>query len=259
MNLTDIKPLQPLTSGNILIVGTKASNFDDELRTHPRIIMWDSQQEHWTDKNIPSNVRAIFITRWIGHAEFNNILREARKRQITIFNPEGTGQIKKQVKELLNLSVRSDMQPVLPQEPLIEPVREQAETNTETTMPASKTGPGKKKLDVLHPFIDYKKNNTENARILLDKAEKMGIETTLGSLSQLVSVMRRRTTGRGIKTFHVSTKVPQATRQPDVVVVMLDNMVKELQDMREYLVAVTKENAALKTRINRFKAALDND
>ena len=38
MNMTEYKPLQPLPFGNILIVGGKASNFDDELKTHPRVI-----------------------------------------------------------------------------------------------------------------------------------------------------------------------------------------------------------------------------
>ena len=44
------------------------------------------------------------MTRWIGHNSFGTILAEARKRHITMFNPEGTGIIAKQVKELLDMN-----------------------------------------------------------------------------------------------------------------------------------------------------------
>src|SRR6187431_736548 len=97
--------LQPLPDGLVLIVGVKSSNFNDEIRTHPRVVIWDSQQKHWTDKDLPSNTRAVFMTRFIGHQEFNNIVISARKRKITVFNPEGTGLIVKQVKELLNMNI----------------------------------------------------------------------------------------------------------------------------------------------------------
>jgi hypothetical protein len=95
----------------------------------------------------------------------------------------------------------------------------------------------------------------DNARdILMPKAKEMGIETTVGSLAQMVSVLRKKRTG-----------VPKATRrkvqpqQMDVSVDVLNNVIKELQDLRDYLVATVKENNALKLRIEKFKKALDND
>lgn len=100
---TEAKPLHALQDGVVVLVGVKASNFDDEIRTHPRVIMWDSQNEHWLNKNLPTNTRAVFMTRFIGHNAYDNIVKEARKRRITIFNPQGTGIIVKQVKELLNI------------------------------------------------------------------------------------------------------------------------------------------------------------
>jgi regulator of replication initiation timing len=45
----------------------------------------------------------------------------------------------------------------------------------------------------------------------------------------------------------------------DVSVDVLNNVIKELQDLRDYLVATVKENNALKLRIEKFKKALDND
>jgi hypothetical protein len=239
----DIKPLQPLSYGSILIVGTKASNFDDELRKHPRIIMWESQNEHWLTKELPEKVRAVFVTRFIGHDAFTNIIKQARKRQVTIFNPTGTGMIVRQVRELLDLTRKETVTTI-------------EETTVTTTPVLRKTG-GKivQKLHVLHPFIDFSRGPMDNARdILMPKAKEMGIETTVGSLAQMVSMLRKKRTG-----------VPKATRrkvqpqQMDVSVDVLNNVIKELQDLRDYLVATVKENNALKLRIEKFKKALDND
>jgi hypothetical protein len=250
MNLTDSKPLQPLAFGNVLIVGTKASNFDEELRTHPRVIMWDSQNEHWTNKDLPQNVRAVFVTRWIGHSAFGKILHEARKRRITIFNPEGTGTIARQVKELLSLTPPVEVTIELPQETI---VPELQPTKTRTG------GYKQAKLHALYPYINYTLGNTANARVLFAKAKELGIETTLASLAQAVGVQRRKVIGTGLKESHPVKPVRAAKQPVDISVQMLDNMVKEMQDIREYLVAVTKENQQLKARIDKFKAALSND
>jgi hypothetical protein len=235
MNLTDVKPLQPLSHGSVLIVGGKASNFDDELRTHPRIIMWDSQHEHWTGKELPHNVRAVFVTRFIGHVAFQTILKEARKKHITIFNPEGTGMIVRQVKELLGLAKPTTVE--------IKP--------TMVTPTAPTTGKQKSKLKVLIPFIDFTKTNIDNGKTLLVKAQELGITSTLASLSNFVGVQRK-----GARKAPVTRTVKAKL---DVSVDILDNVIKELQDMRDYMIAVTKENEALKTRIEKFKKALDND
>lgn len=238
MNLTDEKPLQPLTHGNILLVGVKASNFDEEIRTHPRVIMWDSQNQHWTSKELPQNVRAVFVTRFISHNIFANLIKEARKRQITMFNPEGTGMIVKQVRELLDINRK--------------PVTQVQETKPMTFYV-------KGKLEPLLKLVDPSKNIIENARFLMIKAKEMNIETTEASLAQRIGVMRRKS-GVAVRIPKTQTKVETRTHNKvDVSVEILDNMVKELQDMRDYLVAVTEENQSLKARIEKFKKALDND
>jgi hypothetical protein len=251
VNITDIKPLQPLTHGNILIVGGKPSNFDEELRTHPRVIMWDSQHEHWTDKDLPQNTRAVFITRFIGHAAFGKILSEARKKQITIFNPTGTGMIIRQVRELLDIDkVKAPIQ-VHVSEPTIQKVETVPQADTKVQKP------GGAKLHVFLPYIDFDKGNTENAKILLPKAKELGVQTTFGSLAQFVSTQRAKKSGR--KTIRVSTRPERPVRihkHVDVAVEMLDNMVKELQDMRDYLVATTEENKSLKLKLEKFRQFL---
>jgi flagellin-like hook-associated protein FlgL len=245
MNLTDVKPLQKLTHGSVLIVGGKASNFDDEIRTHPRIIMWDSQNQHWDGKELPQNVRAVFITRFIGHVAFGKILASARKRQLTIFNPEGTGMIVKQVRELLGLA-----------KPTTVEIKPTMVTTTTPVKTGGKTLKGHSKLNDLMQFHDANKTIVENARLMFEKAKEQGIETTVGSLAQKVSVMRRKERGATVKVPR-----PGVTRSAkmDVSVEILDNVIKELQDMRDYVVAVTKENEVLKSRIEKFKKVLASD
>lgn len=236
MNLNDVKPLQPLSYGNILIVGAKSSNFDDEIRTHPRIILWDNQQKHWTDKDLPSNVRAVFVTRFVGHSEFSKIHAECRKRQLTMFNPEGTGMIAKQVKELLAMPTLSQFLG--------------KETMTQTVETTKKPQFGKLKALIL--FIDHAKSHTANARFLMGKAGELGIQTTQISLAQFVGTYVRKLK----KPVHVTNKRITEVKKLDVSVEILDNMIKELTDMREFLLATVKENRELKMRVETLKKVL---
>jgi hypothetical protein len=223
----DVKPLAPLTHGNVLIVGVKPSNLNDEIREHPRVVLWDSQQQHWTNKELPDNTQAVFITKWIGHAAFERILAEARKRKITIFNQEGTGVITKRVRELLGMDTQAQAAAAAPK--------------------TRKHG----KLRPLVQFIDFGKTNAENARALLARARELGITSTEHSLGLLVSKQRRKQGG--------TAKVRSLQPRLDVSVEILDGMIKELQDMREFLVATVDENNALKARLGRFKQVLEGD
>jgi hypothetical protein len=223
----EAKSLQPLSHGTVLIVGAKASNFDDEIRTHPRITIWDSQNESWIGKDMPDNTRAVFMTRFISHSTSSKILGEARKRQITIFNPEGTGIIVRQVKELLNL----------------QPIKKE-----KTIMEVAVTVEGKGKLTPLIEFIDFSKGNMENARFLYAQAQALNIPTTEQSLSQLVAVQRR-------KGHH--TAVPKSLRgKLDVSVEILDGAIQSMKDIRDFLLSTTRENAKLREKLERFKTII---
>lgn len=232
----DIKPLQPLSFGQVLIVGAKTSNIDEELRTHPRVIVWDSQNEHWSDKDLPTNVRAVFVTRWIGHVAFGKILSEARKRHITIFNPEGTGMIMKQVRELLDMNRQNHT----------------IEEQEEPVVPKNNQ-PGK--LAALLPFVDWSKNNAENARSLIGRCGELGISSTVASITQFVAVQRRR------RNNTPKIKRPnrvKAGKTADVSVQLFDEALKQFKDMRDFFVAVVKENNDLKQKLSRFKRALED-
>jgi hypothetical protein len=234
--MTDMKPL---AHGNILIVGTKASNFDEEIRTNPRVILWDGQHENWVRKDIPQNVQAIFFTRFIGHNAFGKIVAEARKKHLTVFNPLGTGTIARQVKELLGS---------------VEPVQKfEIETKKEVeTMTTTKvTGYGK--LPVFIPFIDFTLNNRANAKILMEKAKELGVESTPDSLANFVGAYRRKMNHSSHRRTRVKTETVKTVQTIDTSVEMLDNMIKDLTDMRAYLIETTRENKALKAKLDKFK------
>jgi len=243
------KPLQPLNSGVVLLVGVKASNFSEEIKSHPRVVMWDSQNEHWLNKDLPSNTRAVFMTRFIGHDAFVNIVKEARKRQITIFNPEGTGMIARQVRELLAINHPPAEVHHYEYKPVTEllVIAEQKET----TMSKQ---PGK--LKALIPHIDFSKTNLVNAHMLLEHAVRLNIKTTLGSLAQLVSVHRKRLSPSTVTKTVIMKKPQTQVQTKDVSVQIFDNLIKELTDMRDFIVATVNENNALKERMAHLKKAL---
>lgn len=235
MEVNLVKPLTPLPNGVIVIVGAKSGNFDNEIMTHPRVVIWDSQNTHWTNKDLPSNTKAVFMTRFIGHSEYNRILTEARKKQIPLFNPEGTGSIARQVKQLLGL------------EKQVPTVKEEVTTQKETEMVEQKS---QGKLKPLIPFVNLNIGNVENARILMVKALELGIETTEGSLGQMVSTMRRKQAG--------AIGVPRSIRQKvDVSVEILDGMIKELQDMRQFLIDTVEENNSLRGKLAKFRKVFE--
>jgi hypothetical protein len=241
------QPLKPLTHGNILIVGAKNSNFDDEILTHPRVIIWSSQQEHWSNKDLPSNVQAVFVTRWIGHQPFAKILAEARKRHITMFNPEGTGMIARQVKELLAMNNKETNEMVTIQVP------QQVKYDRDLVV---KNPSANSKLHVFLPYVDWDKNNTENANELMKKAGELGVTTTLSSLANYIGVERKKLTGKGLKDTHPKIHKSKTDTGLDVAVQMLDDAIQSMKDMREFLIKTVEENNKLRARLDMFKKAL---
>jgi hypothetical protein len=232
--------LQPLPDGLVLIVGAKASNFSDDIKQHPRVVIWDSQQKHWSNKDLPLNTRAVFMTRFLGHQEFSNIVTEARKRKITIFNPEGTGLIVKQVKELLNMNTQ-------------EPASPAPEVTTAAPVLAHRG-----KLKQLIPYINYTEGNKANAIRLLAKARVMGIPTTETSLAHFVCVQRKKI--NGITPARMPTLKANApvSAKLDLSVEIFDNAIKEFAAIREFLIATVDENKILKAKLAKFRSIFED-
>ena len=106
----------------------------------------------------------------------------------------------------------------------------------------------KGKLKQLIEYIDFSKSNAENAKILLRIANEKGIASTEGSLAQFVANKRREQGGTAV--------VKSARSKLDVSVEMLDDAIKGLTDMRDYLIATVEENRILKAKLERLTKAL---
>jgi hypothetical protein len=176
-------------------------------------------------------------------------MREAKKKRITIFNPLGTGMIAKQVRELLDVNHHAEVkmfEPTIIDVPKTEPVKEPRPNS---------------KLHQLLPFVDWSKSNSANGKILMEKAKELGFKSTPASIANYIGNIRREKglisiTKPGLKPKK-SIQVKPKYQGDDAVVEILDNIIKELTDIRQYFVAVTDENETLKARIAKFKKFLD--
>lgn len=120
-------------------------------------------------------------------------------------------------------------------------------TNVGVTQDEAEKSRGK--LQDLIPYIDWNKSNAENGRALFQIAGDKRIKTTLGSVIQLVSIQRRKQ-GR--------TDKPKSLRsQLDVSVELLDSAIKNIGDIRDYLIQVTEENRILRTKVDKFKKVME--
>ncbi len=134
--------------------------------------------------------------------------------------------------------------------------------------------PVKGKLIPLLEFVDWSKGNTENARALMaNTVKKLGIKTTMGSLSVYIGKERDKlgkpkvARGGSVKKSERAPVIKIATRSSgakvksgselDVIVNLFDEALKSLGDVREYLVEVTNENAELKQQMAAIKPLLD--
>jgi len=107
------------------------------------------------------------------------------------------------------------------------------------------------RLNQLIEFIDWNKSNNENAKNLMYKANELGIRTTEGSLVQLVSRQRRKKPG--------VNAVPRSARsQLDVSVELLDQMIKDLGSIRDYLINITEENRMFRQKIEKIKKGMED-
>lgn len=256
--------LHPLPNGIVLIAGIRASTLSDEIRNHPRVRIWDDQHEHWYNKDVPANAKAIFFGRWIAHSAFHNIVKQAKKRGITLFNTEGANAINRQVKELLAMPapVSVNEEPKAVQTFTVELPETQAEVTkmNERPMPKNKQFG---KLDPLKPFIEVGKGDADNARVLYEKAQELGITTTFLSLTMLVRKIRLQREGKTIPVYPKRSRVAKkhgprvvqadGSKELDVAVAVLDSAIKELTDVRAFLVQTVAENNKLKARFKKFR------
>lgn len=188
-----------------------------EYMSNPRVV-------HCTTYNeIPSNVKLIIMSPDLMTMEKQWVFALNRTKNIPYLVRNSNQAVYEELKKLFRNETK----------PTIEEVKE-----TQV----------KGKLKQLIEYIDFSKSNSENAKILLRIAHEKGITTTEGSLAQFVANHRREQSGTAV--------VKSARPKLDISVELLDDAIKGLTDMREFLIATVEENRLLKTKLEKLTKAL---
>ena len=219
-----------LTKGGIAIVMVGNTGFVKEFANDARVRFIDCKQTpgEQLDNLMPQNTKLIIITDGLPQYHSTWAFTYAKRRNILYLIRKSNQAIYETLKQAFNMNGNGETKP---------------------TIEEIKDAQVKGKLSILIPSIDFSKSNSENARMLVKKAIEFGIRTTENSLAQLVSIQRRKGNYGG---------VPRSVRSKlDVSVDMLDVMVKDLQEMRDFLIETTEENRLLRQKVDKFKKALD--
>lgn len=217
-----------LTKGGTAVVMMGHTGMVKEYANNPSVRFIDSKQTPGDQlaNLVPDNTRIVILTDGVEQHHYHWIMAYVRRRNIPFVNRKSN----QAIYELLKSFFPNGDAPKVS-------IQEVKDIQT------------KGKLNVLIPFIDFAKSNAENAKLLLRKAHELDIRTTEASLAQLVANVRRKQSGG---------TVPRSARSKlDVSVEMLDQMVKDLTGMRDYLIEVTEENRMLRMKVEKFKKALD--
>src|SRR3954471_24541535 len=97
--------------GRLVVIGARESNvrpyWDD-----PRFIFMDGDQA--VRRGLPANARGIVFTRFLNHTHFEALVAEARKRNLTVFPLQNTGELKRLLAQLTNAGHLPARPPELP-------------------------------------------------------------------------------------------------------------------------------------------------
>lgn len=217
-----------LTKGGVVVVLHGATGVVKEYQSHPAIIFIDGQRKlPDLSTQVPSNTRGIIVTDGLDSMNHMWVTSYCRQRNIPWLLRKS------------NQAVYDTIKGFFP-------------NGNEVAKPTSaevKDEFQRGKLTVLIPFINFHESNAQNAKKLLRKAQELGIKSTEASLAQFVANQRRRQSG---------TAIPKSARpQLDVSVDMLDEAIKNLTDMRDFLIKTCEENRILKAKLDKFKRAFE--
>lgn len=262
--------------GEILIVGGRASNFDQEYREHEQLIFWYSRDPQTARKQyIPKNIEVIFFTQWIDHSLSTRIKKIAKGKLIQCsWHITELGKIKAFIKNLLRESAERRERERLPEPKAEVPTLQKPKVSvghisaphvtsdskkdseltitgggvmTQTTEEAKKEEKKKVGKGVLKKFVG---DNADIAAIgytqeiarLFSLAQEAGINTTPDSISARFSELKRARTG---KQPYVA--VPKNGR-------VLRNSAKTLEKFKKYLQSLQDQGAKLVQHVESLEA-----
>lgn len=262
--------------GRLLLVGGDMESLPRPLLEHPQILVWDDTRQNLLNKEIPSNVKVIIYNRWVSHSLVAKLNVAAKQLRAVKFPM----QKQREIRELLAHIAQAEPQPVSPidveveiekvnktAEPAFPEYHEEPEVEETTNMAKTQSKSPLKDFIAKHMNInlDYSVKGVKitEARRLFEIAEKEGLKTTQGSISQGIYVMVRELKGkkpvRKASTTRESSREKQQSVGDDFEELgrLISDAIVAMKLVQEHLPKVRKETEKLRGMKNKFLKLLE--
>lgn len=204
--------------GKVLIIGGYNKSFT-EFRDHPQLVFWsgESNEIERKIKNevFPDPLKAVLISRFSNHKYLHSIMNEARKKRATIFAPLSDGELKRKLKEIIEV----------PEVPLFKEDKTHFTIKHEIIKEENKMPTYKAAMDFVKAHHNSGDTHPNEARRLLALAEGEGFKTTFGSLYQAVIKYRK---SNGVVTDKVIT-----SKKDNTLLDMIDEAITAMKLVRD--------------------------
>jgi len=217
-----------LSGGGIIIIAYGNPVTIKEFENNPQVKWVDTKliPNQEIGNHIPVNTRLIILNEGIPHYHYLWLTTHAPKMKIVWLMRKSSQAIYEVLKEYLGSN------------------------GNKPSLDEVKDTQAKGKLLALLPFVEWNKSNAENAKILMAKALELGIKTNENSLAQFMSVKRRALGHGGI--------VKSVRNQLDISVDILDEAIKNLANIRDFLISTSEENRMLKSKAEKLKKVMED-
>lgn len=93
--------------GRVLVVGGQWNKGWDSFKSHPQLLFWTGVRKEIQEaiRNrqgdlLPDNTRGVVLSRFISHSESDQIIREARRKQVLVIPMKNDGEITRVLEEI---------------------------------------------------------------------------------------------------------------------------------------------------------------
>lgn len=262
--------------GVALVVGAQRRNVGDYLFEHKQLVYYSS--EDVCRRGLPTNTRAVVLTRFMRHAAFAKVVDEAKKRGLTVYPiPTSTGELKKTLMSMLPPPAPPCANaPMPPPAVEISPLRVAVGTlqrhqaisqkdDKVTMVDKTITEPQK---SISHAVRDLVAGGITDLDEVIRRLRAEGytssrrvISTTLwkakqpGAMAVRTYKPRRRRQPAAVQTSPAAAKLSQEA-SADEMVKLVDDAILALTLVREQVAKQATDRAALKAQLDRLRSEL---
>jgi hypothetical protein len=208
-----------------------------EFKTHPQLHWVPTRDDEGHDLplgslegKIPDHTRLILLTDGIKHSLYHHVTAEARRLRAMYLHKKSAQALTTFLWDLFPTGRPAQLAP----------------GEVAATMPHR----GKVIALINECQVDPHKSTADEARRLQQIAHERGIITTFGSISQGISVWKRKMS---------LGEIPASARRRDIraeSIQVLDDAIAGLTLMREFIVQTTEENTKLRKQVAKLKDVL---